>query len=171
MPLRKTSKLLTQGQAQKPPQPEQTLVATQPHAGAAGALGQDGFWHATPEHDEYERYASKLDEQAPKKQQEVELQISRSPKKHKALEDGKSSSGTGASGSGVAAASLPLAIGDAEPFKPKLRTSAAEPSASKSVAEIEQQTFLAFWSQSLMIRKELMEHKRPKPSPRPMARA
>ena len=46
------------------------------------------------------------------------------------------------------AASLPLAIGDAEPFKPKLRTSAAEPSASKSVAESEEQTFLALKGKS-----------------------
>ena len=44
--------------------------------------------------------------------------------------------------------SLPLAIGDVEPFKPKLRTSAAEPSASKSVAEIEEQTFLALKGKS-----------------------
>jgi len=83
-----------------------------------------------------------MNKQSPKKQQEVELHISKSPKKPKATEDGKPSSASGV------APSLPLAIGDAEPFKPKLRTSAAEPSASKTVAEIEEQTFLALKEKS-----------------------
>ena len=138
VPLRKTSKLLTQGKAQKAPPPEQALVATQPSAGAAGVFGQDGFGMiAQTMMNMNTMIQTLMNKQSPKKQQEVELQISMSPKKAKAIEDQKPSSASGV------AASLPLAIGDAEPFKPKLRTSAAEPSASKTAAEIEEQTFLA----------------------------
>ena len=157
VPLRKTSKLLVQSQAQKPPQPpqpEQTMVvtqpngATQPSAGVAGVFGQEGFGMIAQTMMNMNTMLQNLiNKHSPRKQKEVEVQISKSPKEPKALEDAKASSSKGDPGSGVAA-SLPLAIGDVEPFKPKLRTSAAEPSASKSVAEIEEQTFLALKGKS-----------------------
>ena len=157
VPLRKTSKLLVQSQAQKPPQPpqpEQTVVvtqpnvATQPSAGVAGVFGQEGFGMiAQTMMNMNTMLQNWINKHSPRKQKEVEVQISKSPKEPKALEDAKASSSKGDPGSGVAA-SLPLAIGDVEPFKPKLRTSAAEPSASKSVAEIEEQTFLALKGKS-----------------------
>ena len=138
IPLRKTSKLLTQSQAQKSPQPEQTVVATQP---SAAVFGQDGLGMiAQTMMNMQTMLQTFMNKQSPKKQQEVEVRMS--PKQPKAIEDTQVSPGSVAPGSG-AAASLPLAIGDVQSFKPKLRTSAAEPDASKSAAEIEEATFLA----------------------------
>ena len=105
VPLRKTSKLLTQSQAQKPPQPEQTVVvtqpnvATQPSAGVAGVFGQEGFGMIAQTMMNMNTMLQNLiNKQSPKKQQEVELQISKSPKQPKALEDAKASSSNGAPG-------------------------------------------------------------------------